>query len=152
MLLMPLLLLSLTACEGDEYYEAKSGEAKVSALTSGNEVPYIGIVTPRAGEALPADAVEVTVETGGFIIDADAIGKAAVPGRGHWHLYVDGAFVQAHAGDRVTLTSLTPGPHHLRCSLANNDHSPLDPPVEDSVVVDVVGEGLSSPTSSSLEY
>ena len=112
-------------------------EADTQQVPAGSQAPSIGIVSPEPGASLPFGEARVSVDTSGFIIDPGAIGMAAIHGRGHWHLYVDGVFVSANAVSEVKLERLPPGPHHLRVSLANNDHSPLNPAVEDSVTIDV---------------
>jgi hypothetical protein len=109
--------------------------------------PSIKIVAPKAGDTLSAAAIQITVDIQGFIIDPEAVGKAAVTGRGHWHLYVDGAWLHFGATESVALKPVASGPHHLRASLANNDHSPLTPAVEDSIVVEVVGGAAAPPVT-----
>lgn len=99
--------------------------------------PAISIVSPQAGAVLSGSAVHVRVEIANFVIDTEAVGKARMPGRGHWHLYLDGEFIGAETTQETTLEQVPPGPHHLRVALANNDHSPLSPPAEASVVIDV---------------
>jgi hypothetical protein len=129
--MLSLLLLGIVACGGTQ---AQGPNPAPSA-----KAPSIKIVAPKAGDTLSANAIQVTVDIRGFIMDAGAVGQAAVAGRGHWHLYVDGAWLHFGATVSVALKPVTSGPHHLRVSLANNDHSPLTPAVEDSIVVQAVG-------------
>ena len=53
--------------------------------------------------------------------------------------------------DNVMIDELASGSHQLRVSLANNDHSPLNPPVEDSIVIDVKGPAFSA-VATDLPY
>ncbi|MDA1219982.1 MAG: hypothetical protein O2909_11130 [Chloroflexi bacterium] len=107
--------------------------------------PSINLLTPWAGQTLSADNVEVKVEIDGFTVDAKAMGGAAVAGRGHWHLYLDGEFMLDSAQGRVMLEPLLSGPHHMRVALANNDHYLLNPSIEDSVVFDIMpGEDVAA--------
>jgi methionine-rich copper-binding protein CopC len=138
MVMLVLLLtwaFSATACASrdDEIVKAHS-----------NQGPAISIVSPQPGATLSGNAVQVQVEISDFIIDTEAVGKAKAPGRGHWHLYLDGEFIGAVTTEDTTLEQVTQGPHHLRVALANNDHSPLSPPAEASVVIDV-GAGEFKP-------
>ena len=79
----------------------------------------------------------VKVEVNNFIMDSDAIGRDKVPGRGHWHLYLDGEWTGATAEEIAMLERVSAGLHHVRVALANNDHSPVLPPAEDTVIIDV---------------
>ena len=117
------------------------GSETAGSISSSVE-PRIGIIKPQPGASFSAESIDVQVSIEGLTVDPYAIGKAAVPGSGHWHIYLDGAFINASAVGTVTLDPLPLGPHHLRVSLANNDHSPLSPPVEDSLVIDVMGEAV----------
>ena len=127
---MPLLALSiaLLACSQNttEGAESESPFGK----------PSIEIISPQADEVWSEGSLVVQVEVKNFIMDADAIGLAKVPGRGHWHLYLDGEWVGATAEETAMLDRVSAGLHHLRVALANNDHSPVLPPVDDTVIVD----------------
>lgn len=122
--------------EYGEYGEEGLASRAPDHSTEG-EVPSLRIVEPQDGAVLPSGNLYVRVDVHGFIMDPAAIGKSKVPGRGHWHVYLDGKWIGASGADEYALTDVTPGPHHIRVSLANNDHSPLSPPVEDSIVLDV---------------
>lgn len=133
-LLTIFLMLLISACDSQGSEAVDTGSIAVK--------PSIGIINPQPGASFSAESIDVQVGIEGLTVNPYAIGKAAVPGSGHWHIYLDGAFINASAVGTVTLDPLPPGPHHLRVSLANNDHSPLSPPVEDSLVIDVMGEAI----------
>ena len=99
--------------------------------------PSIVIISPQTNEVWSEGSLMVKVEVNNFIMDSDAIGLDKVPGRGHWHLYLDGEWIEATAEETTILERVSAGFHHLRVALANNDHSPVLPPVEDTVIVDV---------------
>jgi len=100
--------------------------------------PSLQILAPGDQEEITGDSVELRVAVNGFIMDASSIGMPAEAGRGHWHLYLNGELVSPSATDSFLLKPLRPGSHHLRIALANNDHSTLSPPVEESIVISVV--------------
>ena len=141
-----LLLLLALACKSSDI----SGPAGSDAAGT----PAIEIIAPGPMENISGGSVEVTVAVTDFIMDSNAIGSYAVSGTGHWHLYLNGELVSPSATDSYFLEPIRPGSHHLRVSLANNDHSPLNPPVEDSVVINVAsGDTVSeSPPVSMYDY
>ena len=98
--------------------------------------PSIEIISPQVGDVWLEGSLMVKVEIENFVMDAEAIGADKAPGRGHWHLYLDGEWIGATADEITTLERVSAGLHHLRVALANNDHSPVLPPVEDTVIVD----------------
>ena len=98
---------------------------------------------PTVNAALSKDKVKagekltVTIETKNFFLDAANIGKAPKAGSGHYHVYLDGntglKYLAAGAGDKEEVTipaGTTAGPHTIRVSLRENDHSALNPKVE----------------------
>lgn len=78
-------------------------------------------------------SVMVRVRIGNLTLAPDSIGKANVPGEGHWHIFLDGRMVQPVGAESFTLTGLTPGPHTITVALHNNDHSPVSPVVATTV-------------------
>lgn len=70
----------------------------------------------------------VEAKISGFILDQEAIGKAKVEGRGHWHLYIDDKLAGFTAADTITvsqdkLAEFSSGIHEIKIELHNNDHS-----------------------------
>jgi len=116
-------------------------EATAAASEAGAAAPAITLeVTADKTHAVqPGDEIGITVSVEGFTLDAANIGAEAVPGRGHYHVYFGGSegeplLVSAHANAVVKLSDdVTDGTHSLRIQLRENDHSPLDPPVETKV-------------------
>ncbi|MCJ2554697.1 MAG: fibronectin type III domain-containing protein [Candidatus Thermoplasmatota archaeon] len=99
--------------------------------------PSISIVEPTAG-ATVGTVVFLQVQIAGFIIDAESVGQASVPGRGHYHVTVDGTTIDfAVTGLIYPVKDLAEGDHTIQVSLHNNDHSPLSPEVTDQVTVTV---------------
>ncbi len=99
--------------------------------------PSISIVEPTAS-ATVGTLVFLQVQIAGFIIDAENVGQANVPGRGHYHVTVDGATIDFMVtGLTYAVKDLAEGDHTLAVSLHNNDHSALSPAVTDQVTVTV---------------
>ncbi len=99
--------------------------------------PSISIVTPTAGATL-GTVVFLQVQIAGFTIDAESVGQASVPGRGHYHVTVDGTTIDFMVTGLIyAVKDLAEGEHTIQVSLHNNDHSPLSPEVADQVTVTV---------------
>ncbi len=99
--------------------------------------PSISIVEPTAG-ATVGTVVFLQVQITGFIIDAENVGQANVPGRGHYHVTVDGTTIDFMVTGLIyAVKDLTEGQHTIRVSLHNNDHSALTPEIGDEVTVNV---------------
>ena len=81
--------------------------------------------------------VTVTWTVSGFLIDPSAFGGPVEAGRGHVHVFVDGAYRMATAGDSLIITGLAAGSHTIKVALHNNDHSPLTTEVSSERTVQV---------------
>lgn len=99
--------------------------------------PSISLVSPEQGEVIEGSVIMIQVRCENFVMAPESIGMAREPGRGHWHLYLDGDLIAVRATETFRLQGVAPGPHHLKVSLANNDHTPLYPPVEDVAIIEV---------------
>lgn len=95
------------------------------------EVPPWG----RKIVVIDRDTLEVVIAVQNFILDPEGMDGPAVPGHGHWHLFVDGEFQVQTAAPSAIATGLTPGYHRVVVLLTNNDHTDLDPPVIDTFEV-----------------
>jgi hypothetical protein len=122
-----LLVLAAIACADD------TAPANDNGAPMG-ETPHIAILSPEPDEVL-SDRIEIDIEVSGFIMDGDAIGGPIVPGRGHWHVYLNGQLVVIDVGNRAVLQAVPQGVHDITLELVNNDHSPLSPRVLDNVIV-----------------
>ena len=101
--------------------------------------PGISIVEPTAG-ATVGTVVFLQVQITGFTIDPESVGQASVPGRGHYHVTLDGTTIDFFVTGLIyAVRDLTEGQHTIGVSLHNNDHSALTPEVDDEVLVTVVG-------------
>ena len=121
--------------------------------TTTTAAPTIKITSPSSGVIPVAGNVTVTVQVTNFNV-VDKQGQANVPGEGHIHYYLDvdapttpgqpaipTSGTWAHvASTSYTFTNVTGGPHKISVELINNDHTPLVPPVVDTVNVTVLQE------------
>lgn len=92
-------------------------------------VPSIQIVSPRTA-SVSGSMMVVEVRVQNFFLNPLAIGKAARPGEGHWHIYVDGKLAGLSADEVVsvpndTYPALAAGKHTIKVELHNNDHTPV---------------------------
>lgn len=75
--------------------------------------------------AISGSQVTVTIASD-MHISPEHLGQARKQGEGHIHIYLDnGEKIVATTGEQV-LKDLDKGPHTLKVSLHNNDHTPYD--------------------------
>lgn len=99
--------------------------------------PSIAILAPEDGlNTFDRDiTVEVAVENFDLV---DPEGQPPRPGEGHWHVRVDGIDQGAFISDTsYTIQNLPAGQHRITVELQNNNHLPFDPPVLDSVMINI---------------
>jgi photosystem II stability/assembly factor-like uncharacterized protein len=112
--------------------------------------PKIVITEPKGGASMPAGDITVSVQVANFNL-VDKLGEANAPREGHIHYFLDveaptaagkpatpspGTFA-ATPETSYTWQNVGPGAHILSVELVNNDHTPLEPPVVASVMVNV---------------
>jgi photosystem II stability/assembly factor-like uncharacterized protein len=112
--------------------------------------PKVVITEPKDGADMPTGDITVSVQVANFNL-VDKLGQTNVPREGHIHYFLD-VEVPTVAGKPATTTPGTfvatpetsctwknvgPGAHILSVELVNNDHTPLEPPVVASVMVNV---------------
>lgn len=90
----------------------------------------------------PEDQITLTISVSDFRLSPEGIGGANEDGVGHYRVYLDNAsgddYLVAAAGATAKVTipaDISDGSHDLRVVLLNNDKSPLQPPVESSVLL-----------------
>ena len=127
----------------------------------------VKIVEPAEGATLNAGDIKVAVEVKKFDI-VDKIDQPAKEGEGHVHYYLDVGEIptkdgepaitrqgtyHAQATKEYVWPNVSAGEHTFAVELANNDHTPLRPPVIAQVTVTVKAAGgattpARSPTGS----
>lgn len=90
----------------------------------------------------PEDQITLTISVTDFRLSPEGIGGANEAGAGHYRVYLDGATgddylaATAEPTTKVTIPAdISDGSHDLRVVLHNNDETPLQPPVEGSVLL-----------------
>ena len=137
------MLTTIAGC-GDEDSATESSDAVESTAVSQEADTAAAAITlevkaDKTHAVQPGDEIRITVDVGGFILDAASIGAESVPGSGHYHVYLGSAegealLVSADADAVVRVPDdVTDGTHSLRIVLRNHDHSPLETPVETTV-------------------
>jgi outer membrane protein assembly factor BamB len=113
--------------------------------------PQVGISRPADGGTVEGTTVVVTAWVKNFDL-ANELGHANVAGEGHLHYFMDVQAPTIQGQPAITTpgtyaptpyayyvwTNVTTGMHTFSVELVNNDHTPLNPPVVDSVTVNVV--------------
>jgi hypothetical protein len=103
--------------------------------------PDIAITSPLDGESLTSSTVTVMTTHENFTFDANNVGGTNAADTGHYHVYLDGAYLKYVATDSTTVDIpnnpvVTPETHTIRVELVNNDHSYLDPIVDDEITIE----------------
>lgn len=73
----------------------------------------------------PAGGITISVATAGFEVAPRAVSTDAVPGQGHYLLYIDGEKVLRFYNDDIYFGGVVPGEVTVGVVLAGNDHRPL---------------------------
>ncbi len=116
-----------------------------ASITVTAAAPSISILEPADGATVGA-TVALRVDIGGFVIDAEAVGLASVPGRGHYHVTVDGTTIDFEVtGPVYAIEDLAEGDHTIEVSLHNNDHTALSPAASDQVTITVAPAAPTPP-------
>lgn len=125
-----LMLMGVTACT------PSAPAASIGAQS-------VRIIQPQDGSTVPAGSVTVTVQVSGFTL-VDKLGQANVAGEGHIHYFLDvtppitpgqpavtaaGTYAPT-ASTSYTWPNVAEGTHIFWVELVNNDHTPLNPPVD----------------------
>lgn len=111
--LLLLCSLVLTACGTGQAADAGSGQQH-------DHKPSLDVKLDVSGNQV---TVKVTTD---LAISAEHYGQARKDGEGHIHMYLDnGEKIGVKQGEQV-FKDLKPGPHTLKVSLHNNDHTPYD--------------------------
>jgi hypothetical protein len=147
--LAAILLAALTACSSAATSSAPPTTSTPTTTAAG---PSIKITSP-AGNVFHIGDVLVNVQVTNFTL-VDKLGKANAPGEGHIHYFLDvdaptaqgapavtgpGTYA-AIPGTSYTWHNVGGGSHKFSVELANNDLTPLNPPVVATLQVLVIPE------------
>jgi len=128
-------------------------EPCVAGITTLQELPAVGIMSPGEGDQVAGPDVEVSVEVSDFVLVPPS-GTGATPGQGHVIYYLDfePVFVPGQSAIPTDPTvdytatalvahrfeSVAPGPHEVVVMLVLDDHTPVIPPAISSVRFTVI--------------
>jgi hypothetical protein len=85
--------------------------------------PTVAITSPTPGATIDSGTVPMTLDIQNFTMNGSAVGMAAVAGEGHFHLFIDGAYIKYDFVPSTFLADVPAGTHILKVELANNDHT-----------------------------
>lgn len=141
-------LLILAGCSGgeDDAAQSDAGAAGEQAGTGGQAGaaagPALAVEADKTHAVQPSDEITLTISVSDFTLDADETGAGEKAGVGHYRVYLDDAAGENYlfAGDaptaKVTVPAdITDGSHELRVALYANDGTPIEPPVQTSVLL-----------------
>ncbi len=134
--------------------------ALAACSTYGSKAPSIEITSPANGATVPAGNVTISVRVSNFNL-VEKLGQPNVSGEGHIHYFLDypapteqgkaaipptGTKWAATPATSYTFGNVGPGSHTIYVELVNNDHTPLNPPVVQSVTFTVSTAATPTPT------
>lgn len=131
-----------TAVAIDFTYQPSNPLPDIKAVANPG-TPSIKILSPASGATVSGDFT-VKVQISNFTVSEALFGKAPLTGYGHWHLNVDSttqgmmgmATMLGMSGTDSFLAStlgLSPGKHTFFVILVDDQHAPLNPPIEAQV-------------------
>ena len=98
--------------------------------------PVMTVKLIDADKKAAQGAATVEVTTSGVELTDPAISnEKPVPGQGHLHYQVDKGPIVATPAAKLSFHELSPGPHTIVVMLAGNDHKPLGPQQQLTVMV-----------------
>jgi hypothetical protein len=129
-------------------HSIKVNATKDIRLTTNTSAAPLRLVAPSANTTINSPFL-CRVEYSGVKFDGLKIGKDPEPGVGHWHVNIDGIYAGLSVSNLISLPNgvfqkLTPGKHVITIDLHQNNHAVFDPPVFQSVEINVDKE-LSIP-------
>lgn len=109
--------------------------------------PSIQIVSPRNNATVSGREMVVEVRVHDFFLNAQAIGKPARAGEGHWQIYVDGKLAGLSADDVVSIPGATypvlaAGRHAIKVELFNNDRTPVPGASSSEIMVTIPAKSV----------
>lgn len=134
------LALALAACSGED----DAGKAKQARPVAAAPAvsAAVSVKADKTHAVQPEDEITLTISVTDFRLAPEGIGAENQSGVGHYRVYLDNASGEAYlaagadATTKVTIPAdISDGSHDLRVVLHNNDETPLDPPVEGSVLL-----------------
>ena len=140
-LLAVVALAFLVSC-GKDGEDAQAPEQEQETAEATSSGPKVKVNADKTHAVQPGDEITLTIEVSGFTLDPAKMDQANEDGVGHYRVYLDNAsgedYLAQGANNTMKITipeTITDGSHDLRVVLHNNDHTPLDPTAEGSVLL-----------------
>ncbi len=118
--------------------------AVISVVTSATGIT---ILNPASGSQVSTLGARLVVAVSGFTLSSADYGGPAIPGEGHIHFYLDTVGSASLLGTSTNTTfntgTLPLGTHTVIAELFNNDHTPLNPAVMDSVQISISAPAIA---------
>ncbi len=132
--LIALIALTITVLLAGCAATPRTSGAQTSPVQGGSTVvagPTIKVLAPLDGAVVKAGEIVIKLETTGLKFAMPS--TKLVPGEGHVHFTLDSQPIKMSATPDYALSGVTPGPHTLKAELVQNDTTPFDPPVLQTV-------------------
>ncbi|MDE2571250.1 MAG: hypothetical protein KGM44_01855, partial [bacterium] len=106
----------------------------LAALAATMPAPSVTILSPAAGSTVTASEIPVAVAAKDFTVECAHVGQPGSPGRGHFHVMLDGMTMDQltnfYCSNHFTLSGagLKPGKHELAVVLATDAHDDASKP------------------------
>ena len=140
--ILSLTMLSLAACSGEDDTGKSEQTRKSSPQAPAGAKAGVSVKADKTHAVQPGDEITLTISVTDFRLAPQQMGAANERGAGHYRVYLDDASgddylaVGAEPTVKVSIPAdISDGSHDLRVVLFNNDRSPLNPPVEGSVLL-----------------
>ena len=142
MALLTIVALALFNGCGKEDENAQPAPDQAQDTTAAASGPTVKVSADKTHAVQPGDEITLTIEVSGFSLDSTKMDQANEDGVGHYRVYLDSAsgedYLAQGADNTMKVTvpeDITDGSHDLRVVLHNNDHTPLEPASEGSVLL-----------------
>ena len=146
-LLLILILVSLfpVSCKTPNKSQSESDDIHANAPTESETKseekgqPSLSIKSPKKRETIKGSTVTVKVDVKNVTL-VDVPGRPNNPSEGHLHVSLKTggkAKSVTTAQEKVDFTDVAPGDYIVEVELANNDHSSLEPPLDQTIAISV---------------
>lgn len=104
----------------------------------------VAVIAPTDGSTFSSNVLALVVDTNGFELSTNGMGKGDVAGQGHLHVYLDDVLVNYFATPRINISmqNKKPGTHTVRVVPAQNSHREID---ENAETIEVNWQPTSPP-------
>ncbi|HKY63543.1 MAG TPA: hypothetical protein VJR29_09000 [bacterium] len=101
------------------------GASQVKDTQGGGLVTFDAKLVDPAVKAKTKSATVDTKVAGTHMVDPDSTNGKPAPGQNHLHYQLDNGPIIATTATKLSFHNLSPGPHTIKVTLAENDHTPV---------------------------